>query len=139
MESEGDDHSDASFHGDKEDASNNWDPSYDEMKKPSRKVNKRTRGTLKAAREPMLELSDGDESDHKADVDELEEAPRKKALKKTQKKEPTRVKKAGDKEILNPNLVKVNNKLVGNLEQGGLYDSDECAPRKEQEIPDPVD
>jgi len=83
----------------------------------------------------MIELSDGDESDIKVDADDEEQpdVPKKKAAKKAQKKEPAK-KKAGEKELLNPNLVKANNKLVGDLEQGGLYSSDEGGPRQDLEM-----
>ena len=76
----------------------------------------------------MAMLSDGDESaslnDDVVDID----LPKKKA--KKPKKE-AKVKKAGitnpDYEMANPNMIKVQNKLVGTVEQNDLYASDDGA------------
>jgi predicted membrane protein len=55
---------------------------------------------------------------------QLKQKAQKKPKGKKEKKEIAR-KRAGESDVLNPNLIKVKNKLVGNLEQGDLYASDD--------------
>jgi len=110
------------------DDSNDWVPD-DRAKTKGRKVKTRALRSAKAE-QPMLELSDGNESEkliEPSDEDvepELKQKAQKKPKVKKEKKEPAR-KRAGESDVLNPNLIKVKNKLVGNLEQGDLYASDD--------------
>lgn len=110
------------------DDSNDWEPD-DRAKTKGRKVKTRALRSAKAE-QPMLELSDGNESEkliEPSDEDvepELKQKAQKKPKVKKEKKEPAR-KRAGESDVLNPNLIKVKNKLVGNLEQGDLYASDD--------------
>jgi hypothetical protein len=110
------------------DDSNDWEPD-DRAKTKGRKVKTRALRSAKAE-QPMLELSDGNESEkliEPSDEDvepELKQKAQKKPKVKKEKKELAR-KRAGESDVLNPNLIKVKNKLVGNLEQGDLYASDD--------------
>ena len=70
-------------------------------------------------------LSNGEESAN--EVEDLDLNPVQKKAKKPKKE--AKVKKAGmvnnELEISNPNMIKVKNKLVGIVEQGDLYASDD--------------
>lgn len=99
-------------------------------------MKKQTRNLVRTFKEPQFELSDGDESANQfQELSEGEPAPKKKVLKKTkkEKKEPLK-KKAEEIESFNPNIVKVKNKLVGNVEQGDLYASDEGNNREDENL-----
>ena len=63
-----------------------------------------------------------------------QEVPQKKKAPKQPKKEP-KAKKVIPVESYNPNIVKANNKLVGNVERNDLYASDDGRTRQELDPP----
>lgn len=94
-------------------------------------MKKRTRSTAKQSKEPLYELSNGDDSEESHQA-EQEIEPKKKAPKKPKKE--AKAKKAVDVESYNPNLIKVKNKLVGKVERTDLYDSDDGMNRQEVDL-----